>query len=144
MLVNETHKCRFCNINEQQVENDKFWNTMSFHTRPNKKKKKKKAVHVGAWLSLYQESLKHLCSFNDVPQTGITYRYSKLHNTNFKNLLTKLQGRDKSKHALISLPINSEELKWSGLVTDWASPCGLLFIHLKEKDCIETLKVGTS
>lgn len=55
-----------------------------------------------------------------------------------------LQGRDKSEHALTSLPINSEKLKWSGLVTHWASPCGLLFIHLKEKDRVETLKVGTS
>lgn len=55
-----------------------------------------------------------------------------------------LQGWDKSEHASVSLPINSEQLKGSGLVTDGASPCGLLLIHLQEEDCVETLKMSTS
>lgn len=55
-----------------------------------------------------------------------------------------LQQWDESEHASDSLPINGEQLKRGGLVTDRASPCGLLLIHLQEKDCIETLKMCTS
>lgn len=55
-----------------------------------------------------------------------------------------LQRWDESEHASVSLPINGEQLKGSGLITDRASPCGLLLIHLQEKDCVETLKMGAS
>lgn len=41
-----------------------------------------------------------------------------------------------------SLPIDGEQLKGSRLVTHRASPRGLLLVHLQEKDCVETLKVG--
>lgn len=52
------------------------------------------------------------------------------------------QWRDKSEHASVSLPINSEQLEGGRLVAHRASPCGLLFIHLQEEDGVETLKMG--
>lgn len=42
-----------------------------------------------------------------------------------------------------TLPINSEQLKGSGFVTDRTSPGGLLLVHLQEEDGIETLQVRT-
>lgn len=44
----------------------------------------------------------------------------------------------------VCLPINCEKLKWSWLVTDGASPCGFLLIHLQEEDSVETLEMRAS
>lgn len=84
-------------------------------------------------MSTIQFDKKKKPSLNKRAYTNITKKKKK------KSEKKRLQGREMLEHIL---PIDGEQLKWSRLVADRASPCGLLLIHLQEENSVETLKMG--